>query len=98
MIRVMYRWDVTPGKEARFIQLWEEGTRKIQANCRGALGSFLVRSTTNAQHFFGIGGWQDKQAWDEGQEKMQTLGLRGPLPDIIDIFEEVSEIGLKIPT
>jgi heme-degrading monooxygenase HmoA len=96
MIRVMFRWDVTPGKEARFVQLWEEGTRTVQESCRGSLGSILVRSTTNPQHFFAIARWQDQSAWDEGNRKIMTMGLRGPMPEIIDIFEEESDIGPAI--
>ena len=98
MIRAMYRWNITPGKEDRFVQLWEEGTRKIQANCRGDLGAFLVRSTTTRQHFFAIATWESKEALDDGHRLMTTLGLRGPMPDLVDIFEEVSEIGLRVPS
>ena len=93
MIRIMFRWDITPGKEARFVQLWEEGSRRVQAECRGSLGSILLRSTTNPRYFYAMAEWESRQAWDDNQEKLLSLKLRGPMPEIIDIFDELSVIG-----
>lgn len=92
MIRIMFRWDVTPGKEARFVQLWEEGSRRVQVECRGSLGSILLRSSTNPQFFYAIAEWESRQAWDDNQEKLMSLNLRGPIPQIVDLFDELSVV------
>jgi len=92
MIRIMFRWDITPGKEARFIQLWEEGSRIVQAECRGSRGSILLRSTTNPRYFYAVAEWESRQAWDDNQEKLMSLKLRGPIPEIVDLFDELSAI------
>jgi quinol monooxygenase YgiN len=92
MIRIMFRWDITPGKEARFVQLWEEGSRRVQAECSGSLGSILLRSTTNPRYFYAVAEWASRQAWDDNQEKLMSLKLRGPMPEIVDLFDELSVI------
>jgi hypothetical protein len=43
MIRIKYLWTVAPGDEDQFVGDWQEGTGRIQANCAGAFGSFLIR-------------------------------------------------------
>jgi heme-degrading monooxygenase HmoA len=92
MIRIMFRWDITLGKEARFVQLWEEGSRIVQAECRGSLGSILLRSSTNPRYFYAMAEWESRQAWDDNQEKLMSLKLRGPIPEIVDMFDELSVI------
>ncbi len=98
MIRAMYRWNITPGKETRFVQLWEEGTRQIKATCPGDMGAILVRSTTDRQQFVAIAIWESQEAMDEAHRTIDALKLRGPIPELVDVFEEVSEIGLSRPS
>jgi hypothetical protein len=43
MIRIKYLWTIAPGDEEQFVRDWQESTRRIQANCAGAFGSFLIR-------------------------------------------------------
>jgi quinol monooxygenase YgiN len=98
MIRAIYRWNITPGKEDRFVQLWEDGTRKIKATCAGDMGAILIRSTTKRQRFVAIAIWESQEAMDQAHRTIEALKLRGPMPELIDVFEEVSEIGLTRPS
>ena len=54
MIRVMYRWTVKKEDIEEFVRTWEEGTLKIQTQCKGAMGSILLHSSENPEHFFGM--------------------------------------------
>ena len=67
MIRVMYRWTIKPGHEAEFIRNWDAGTRRIRQECEGSYGSMMLRSAKNREHFYGIGRWESRAAWDAAQ-------------------------------
>ncbi len=95
MIRVMYRWTVKEGDEAVFRRNWEDGTRKIKANCKGAFGSTLMRSSSEPRHFFGIARWEGRAEWDAAQATITGLGLAGPMPESVRFFEELSDLTLK---
>ena len=64
MIRVMYRWVVMKEDREEFVRTWEEGTLNIQTHCVGAMGSILLRSSENPEHFFGIARWPSKASWE----------------------------------
>ena len=63
MIRVMYRWTVTPGQEAVFAQAWTHGTKVIRATVKGARGSLLLQSRQNPCEFVAIARWASVEAW-----------------------------------
>lgn len=92
MIRVMYRWTVRPGDEQTFRDHWEVGTRRIQKNCAGAMGSILLRSSAEPQHFFGLARWESRAHWDAAQQTIIKLNLPGPLPESVRFFDELMEI------
>ncbi len=92
MIRVMYRWTVKEGDEAEFVRTWEQGTRKIQACCEGAMGSILLRSSENPRQFFGLARWPNKEVWEMAQRIMPTLDLAGPMPESQRFFDELIDI------
>jgi heme-degrading monooxygenase HmoA len=92
MVRIMYRWTVKPGEEDQFIRDWREGTRRIQANCAGAHGSYLTRSMKEPQHFFGTARWESAEAWRAAQPVMMKLNLPGRIPETADFYEEIAEI------
>ncbi|MDB5107442.1 MAG: hypothetical protein JWM69_383 [Candidatus Binatus sp.] len=92
MIRVMYRWTIAPGGEQEFIEHWKEGTRRIQANCEGAEGSFLIRDYERQEFFFGVARWHSRQAWETAQPVMAGLNLPGPLPETTEFFDEIADM------
>jgi heme-degrading monooxygenase HmoA len=95
MIRVMYRWTVKNEDRVEFIRTWEEGTIKIQGHCDGAMGSILLQSSENPEHFFGMARWLSKEVWEAAQRTMPLLDLQGPQPESEFFFDELVDI---IPT
>ena len=72
----MYRWTVKKEDIEKFVRTWEEGTLKIQTHCTGAMGSILLRSSENPEHFFGMARWPSKEIWEAAQLTMPLLDLR----------------------
>ncbi len=94
MIRVMYRWTIKPGHEAEFIRNWDAGTRRIRQECEGSYGSMMLRSVKNREHFYGIGRWESRAAWDAAQPAIIAMKLTGPLPETVRFFDEMDELTL----
>jgi len=92
MIRVMYRWTVKQQDREEFVQTWEEGTLKIQTHCGGAMGSILLHSSENPEHFFGMARWPSREIWEAAQHTMPFLDLRGPKPESEYFFDELVDI------
>jgi Antibiotic biosynthesis monooxygenase len=92
MIRVMYRWTVKKEEIEEFVRTWEEGTLKIQTQCTGAMGSILLHSSENPEHFFGMARWPSKEIWEAAQRIMPLLQLQGPKPESESFFEELVDI------
>jgi heme-degrading monooxygenase HmoA len=63
MIRVMYRWTVSPGQEEVFAKAWAQGTKVIRATVKGARGSLLLQSRTNPCEFVAIARWTSVADW-----------------------------------
>ena len=63
MIRVMYRWTVTPGQEHVFAQAWTQGTKIIRSTVKGARGSLLLQSRKNPCEFVAIARWSSVEDW-----------------------------------
>jgi heme-degrading monooxygenase HmoA len=96
MIRVMYRWTVKQEEREEFIRTWEEGTLKIQTHCSGAMGSILLHSSENPEHFFGMARWPSKEIWEAAQRTMPFLDLQGPKPESEYFFDELIDIIPKL--
>jgi len=96
MIRVMYRWTVKDEDRDEFIRTWEEGTLKIQTHCTGAMGSILLRSSENPEHFFGMARWPSKEVWEAAQRTMPFLNLPGVAPESECFFDELVDIIPKV--
>ena len=84
MIRVMYRWTVKKEDTEEFVRTWEEGTLKIQTHCTGAMGSILLQSSENPEHFFGMARWPSREIWEAAQRTMSLLQLQGLKPVLME--------------
>lgn len=88
----MYCWTVKKEDQEEFVRTWEEGTLKIQTRCTGAMGSILLRSSENPEHFFGMARWPSKEIWQAAQRTMPLLDLQGPKPESEYFFDELVDI------
>ena len=94
MIRVMYRWTIKPGREEEFIRNWEAGTRRIRETFAGSYGSMMLRSAKKREHFYGVGRWESREAWDAAQPAIIAMKLPGPIPESMRFFEELDDLTL----
>jgi len=62
MIRVVYRWTVTPGQEDTFVTAWREVTAILRAQVEGARGSLLLRDPEAPQEFTAVARWTSRAA------------------------------------
>lgn len=105
MIRVMYWWQVKPGREEAFAAAWGEITRWMRAHAPGACGSLLVRSADDPHEFVGVARWTSRAAWEAYQasdphaaellahtQVMRATSERSRPPAF---FEEVSDLTLR---
>jgi Antibiotic biosynthesis monooxygenase len=92
MIRVMYRWTVAPEDHEHFVEVWREGTRRIQANCAGALGSLLIHRRREPNVFIGFARWESREAWRDAQSTIIGLKLPGPLPESAEFYDELANV------
>ncbi len=70
MIRVLYRWDaVQPGSETTFVELWSKLTRAIRAQTPGALGSLLLKTTSDPVRFVALARWTSLDLWTKRLEQ-----------------------------
>ena len=92
MVRAIYRWDVPHGSESEFTRGWEKGTRRIRRICKGALGSLLVRDTSNPRRFLGIARWRTLEDWAEGQRTIAAMDLHLPQGELIGVFDELVDL------
>lgn len=69
MIRVMYWWKVTPGREEAFTAAWAGVTRWMRAHVPGARGSLLLRSGEDPHEFVAIARWVSRAAWEASRAR-----------------------------
>jgi heme-degrading monooxygenase HmoA len=83
MIRVMYRWKVSPRQEHVFAQAWTQGTKIIRSTVKGARGSLLLQSRKKPREFVAIARWASVEDW--------RAFRRGGLPDL-DSFRTAAAV------
>ena len=54
----------------------------------------MLRSAKNREHFYGIGRWESRAAWDAAQPGIIAMKLMGPLPETVRFFDELDELTL----
>lgn len=95
MIRVMYRWRVSPEKFEEFQNLWRTTTCNIHKTVPGALGSFMMRSHTDPSEVITIAKWENLESWkrfygDENPKQMQAMRSLGERLSV-EVFEEIED-------
>jgi hypothetical protein len=56
------------------------------------MGSILLQSSENSEHFFGMARWPSKEIWEAAQRTMPLLELKGPKPESEFFFDELVDI------
>src|ERR1043166_3782448 len=88
MIRVIYRWRVKAGEEAKFIQAWTQGTAAIRAKVIGAGGSLLMRSRHERSEFMALACWHSMEDW---QAFAADHASAPPDPEAFRVMGAISE-------
>lgn len=86
MIRVIYRWQVSPERKQEFTEAWRNATRAIHEDTPGALGSFCLENIEEAGEVLTVALWHSEQQWRDfiGSAK------QGPMAALHDIGTLVS--------
>ena len=101
MFCVIYRWEVGPENEARFVEIWSKLTKLIRANCH-SLGSRLHRE--GEKTLLAYAQWPDRATWEMEsldtaeanilRSEMQRIAMRIGTPLELEI---VSDLLLPTP-
>ena len=65
-----------------------------QGEVAASYGSMMLRSAKNREHFYGIGRWESREAWDAAQPGLIAMKLPGPMPESVRFFDEIDELTL----
>ncbi|MBO6505310.1 MAG: antibiotic biosynthesis monooxygenase [Kordiimonadaceae bacterium] len=81
MIRVIYRWNVSPERKQEFADAWQKATRAIHGETPGALGSFCLENIEDVDEVLTVALWHSEQQWRDfiGSAK------QGPMAALHDI-------------
>jgi antibiotic biosynthesis monooxygenase (ABM) superfamily enzyme len=96
VIRVIYRWSITPDRQADFAGWWHETTLRIRATQPGALGSTLLRSTDDQAGLIGIARWQSLEELTAFWERMSPLEFPGAELNSLEILDELDHLTLEV--
>ncbi len=95
MIRIVYRWEVARENFPAFRDAWETTTQAIHAEVPGALGSFMLRESSNPDQVLTIARWVSREHWEafwgeadpEAMTRMRELGNR----IAVDVYDEIGD-------
>lgn len=95
MIRVVYRWHVTPENFEEFKKIWSITTNRIHESVTGALGSFMLRSFKDEAEVITIAKWDSLESWKNfwGNENPKEMEAMRKLGNRIsaESFEEIED-------
>lgn len=95
MVRVVYRWHVTPEYFEAFREKWRETTNQIHASVAGALGSFMLRSTEDNSEVVTVAKWDSLTSWQDfwvNSDPDEMRGMRRLGKRIsVEAFEEIED-------
>ena len=95
MIRVVYRWQVTPENFEEFKKIWSITTNRIHESVTGALGSFMLRSFNDKTEVITIAKWDSLESWknfwgNENPKEMEAMRKLGSRISA-EAFEEIED-------
>ena len=84
MIRILYEWSVDPANIAAFRTAWQQTTRQIHADVKGARGSFMLQDANSPGRILTVARWDSIEDWQafwkqddpEEMQVMRSLGER----------------------
>jgi len=99
MIRVVYRWTVDRTQADAFVAAWWEATRYIQQAWPSAHGSFLLKSTLEADVYVAVARWDSVDAWKTSREAapvvpaaiIESMTTAATGPASYEIFDEIRD-------
>ena len=82
MVRVVYRWQVSPENFDAFRRIWSDTTNSIHESVKGAQGSFLLRSFDKETEVLTVAKWDSLDSWkdfwgNQNPEQMQAMRKLG---------------------
>ena len=95
MVRVVYRWQVSPEDFDAFKETWRKTTNRIHESVPGAQGSFMLRACEDATEVITIAKWDSLASWQSfwgntNPKEMQGLRRLGKRVSV-DAFEEIED-------
>jgi heme-degrading monooxygenase HmoA len=71
-IRVLTRWNVKAGQEARFVKAWVDQTAAMRSGVKGARGGFLLRSQSDPSQLLAVALWESRVDWEAFRNGKQS--------------------------
>jgi heme-degrading monooxygenase HmoA len=95
MIRVIYRWRVTPSVAAAFELWWHHGTIGIRNAHPGAMGSLLLRSRHEPDLFVGVARWETERQLLDFRQQAAPMVFEGADLESVEVLDELDDLTLR---
>jgi heme-degrading monooxygenase HmoA len=99
MIRVLYSYQIKPGREKEFIDAWNRVTRTARTTAKGSRGSLLLRDLNDSQQYLAVARWQSFDEFKRfhdvglaGSEAAKTMNATLDSPVALQIVEEINDL------
>jgi hypothetical protein len=94
VIRVLYRWTIDSSRRGEFMTWWHEGTLRIRAAHRGALGSTLLAPISDPGSMVAVARWQSQEDLEAFWADPGGTPFAGASLQSVELFEEVDDLTL----